>query len=37
MLKKYLLTLAFTCLAATAFAAEGRPNVLLIAIDDLND
>lgn len=37
MLKKYLLTLAFTCLGATAFAAEGRPNVLLIAIDDLND
>jgi len=37
MLKKYLLTLAFTCLGATAFAAEDKPNVLLIAIDDLND
>lgn len=37
MLKSYLLTLVFTCLATTVFAAEDKPNVLLIAIDDLND
>jgi arylsulfatase A-like enzyme len=35
--KKRLLTLLCACLTATAFASESRPNVLLIAIDDLND
>ena len=36
-MKRHLLTLLFACLPATAFATDARPNVLLIAIDDLND
>lgn len=36
-MKRHLLALLFACLTATGFAADARPNVLLIAIDDLND
>ena len=36
-MKRHLLALLFACLTATGFAADTRPNVLLIAIDDLND
>ena len=41
MIKSHFFTLAFvylsTCLFADKKVGEGRPNVLLISIDDLND
>ena len=41
MIKSHFFTLAFVCLSTCLFAdkkvGEGRPNVLLISIDDLND
>src|SRR5210317_1657257 len=41
MIKSHFFTLAFVCLSSCLFAdqkaGEGRPNVLLISIDDLND
>ena len=41
MIKRSFFTLAFACLSTCLFAdkrvGEGRPNVLLISIDDLND
>jgi len=41
MIKRSFITLAFACLSTCLFAdkkvGEGRPNVLLISIDDLND
>ncbi|NDH00437.1 MAG: choline-sulfatase, partial [Opitutae bacterium] len=41
MIKRSFFTLTFACLSTCLFAdkkvEEGRPNVLLISIDDLND
>ena len=36
-MKRILVAFAFVCLATTASAGEEKPDILLIAIDDLND